>query len=89
MFNLSGKRALITGASGGLGGGIARALHAQGAEVVLSGTRIKVLESLKVELGSRAHAVPGNLGTLEGPVKLFKDASGSWAVLIFLLTTLA
>lgn len=75
MFNLSGKRALVTGASGGLGGGIAKALHAQGAEVALSGTRIKVLESLKVELGSRAHAVPGNLDSPEGPVELFKHAS--------------
>ena len=75
MFDLSGKRALITGASGGIGGGIAKALHAQGAEVVLSGTRMEALETLKAELGSRAHAMPGDLGSSEGPAQLFKDAS--------------
>ena len=54
MFDLSGKTALVTGATGGLGGAIARAFHAQGAQVVLSGTRAEALESLKAELGERA-----------------------------------
>lgn len=74
MFDLTGKRALVTGASGGIGGAIAKALHEQGAEVALSGTRLEALESLKSELGSRAHAVPGDLGSPEGPATLFKDA---------------
>jgi 3-oxoacyl-[acyl-carrier protein] reductase len=54
MFDLSGRTALVTGASGGIGGAIARALHAQGAAVVLSGTRAGALESLAGELGERA-----------------------------------
>ena len=54
MFDLSGKTALVTGASGGIGGPIARALHAQGAAVVLTGTRLAVLEELAGELGDRA-----------------------------------
>ncbi len=74
MFDLSGKRALITGASGGLGGGIAEALHAQGAEVVLSGTRMNALESLKGKLVSKAHVIPCDLHSTEGPAKLFEDA---------------
>ena len=54
MFDLTGKTALVTGASGGLGGAIARALHAQGASVALSGTRRDALEGLAAELGQRA-----------------------------------
>jgi len=54
MFDLSGKTALVTGASGGIGGAIATALHAQGARVVLSGTRMAALESLQSALGERA-----------------------------------
>jgi 3-oxoacyl-[acyl-carrier protein] reductase len=54
MFDLSGKMALVTGASGGIGGAIARGLHAQGAHVVLSGTREEVLSQLRHELGERA-----------------------------------
>ena len=57
MFDLSGKAALVTGASGGIGGEIARALYAQGAGVALSGNRRAVLESLAGELGDRAHVV--------------------------------
>jgi 3-oxoacyl-[acyl-carrier protein] reductase len=55
MFDLTGKRALVTGASGGIGGAIARALHAQGATVGLSGTRREALDALAAELGGRAH----------------------------------
>jgi 3-oxoacyl-[acyl-carrier protein] reductase len=61
MFDLTGKTALVTGATGGIGGAIARALHAQGASVALSGTRRDALESLASELGERAHVLPCNL----------------------------
>ncbi len=61
MFNLEGRRALITGASGGIGSAIAEALHAQGAAVTLSGTRIEALEALKAKLGDRAHVAAANL----------------------------
>lgn len=61
MFDLTGKNALVTGASGGIGGAIAKALHGQGANVVLSGTRAEALESLKSELGERAHIATCNL----------------------------
>jgi 3-oxoacyl-[acyl-carrier protein] reductase len=61
MFELTGKRALVTGASGGIGAAIARALCAQGAAVALSGTRREALEALAAELGARAHALPCDL----------------------------
>jgi len=61
MFDLNGKLALVTGASGGIGGDIARALHGQGATVTLSGTRAEKLEALKGELGDRAHIATCNL----------------------------
>ncbi|MPZ11181.1 MAG: 3-oxoacyl-[acyl-carrier-protein] reductase [Kiloniellaceae bacterium] len=62
MFDLTGKIALVTGASGGIGGAIARRLHGQGATVVLSGTRAEALEALAGELGERAVAMACNLG---------------------------
>lgn len=65
MFDLSGRNALVTGASGGIGGAIARALHAQGATVAISGTRREALDSLAAELGSRVHVTPANLGDRE------------------------
>jgi len=61
MFDLSGKRALVTGASGGIGGAIARALHECGAAVALSGTRAEALEALASELGGRTLALAANL----------------------------
>ena len=61
MFDLTGKRALVTGATGGIGAAIARALHAQGATVCLSGTRAHVLEEVKASLGDRTHVVACNL----------------------------
>ncbi len=61
MLDLSGKRALVTGATGGLGGAIARRLHAQGAHVAISGTRAEKLESLASELGERCAVTPCNL----------------------------
>lgn len=65
MFNLSGQRALVTGATGGIGAAIAKALHAQGAEVILTGTRTEVLEGLKAELGERAFVCASNLSDAE------------------------
>ncbi|MGZ5925789.1 MAG: 3-oxoacyl-[acyl-carrier-protein] reductase [Rhizomicrobium sp.] len=74
MFDLTGKTALITGASGGIGGAIARALHAQGATVVLSGTRADALEAVKAELGSRAFIAPANLSDIASVEALPKAA---------------
>jgi 3-oxoacyl-[acyl-carrier protein] reductase len=65
MFQLDGKGALITGASGGIGGAIARTLHAAGATVVLSGTREAALQALAAELGARAHVAVANLAEPE------------------------
>jgi 3-oxoacyl-[acyl-carrier protein] reductase len=61
MFDLTGKGALVTGASGGIGAAVARMLHANGANVALSGTRAERLEALAAELGERAHVVPTDL----------------------------
>lgn len=61
MFDLTGKCALVTGASGGLGRAIAAALHDRGAKVALSGTRVEVLEDVAAELGSRAYVTPCDL----------------------------
>jgi len=61
MFRLDGRTALVTGASGGIGAAIARTLHAQGANVVLSGTRREALETLAAELGEGTHACPADL----------------------------
>ena len=65
MFDLTGKTALVTGASGGIGGAIARGLHAQGAHVVLSGTREEALMALQSELGERTSVVTANLSSSE------------------------
>ena len=75
MFDLSGKSALVTGASGGIGGAIARALHGQGATVALSGTRVEPLEALAGELGERARVVPCNLGDKDAVEALPKQAA--------------
>jgi len=74
MFELTGKRALITGASGGIGGGIARALHAQGATVGLSGTRREALDALAAELGSNAHVLPCDLSDAADVATLIERA---------------
>ncbi|WP_439634148.1 3-oxoacyl-[acyl-carrier-protein] reductase [Glycocaulis sp.] len=75
MFSLEGKKALVTGATGGLGSEIARALHAQGASVALSGTRAEVLQKLADELGERAAVVLCNLSDAEAVDNLPKAAS--------------
>ncbi|HMS95407.1 MAG TPA: 3-oxoacyl-[acyl-carrier-protein] reductase [Tabrizicola sp.] len=80
MFDLTGKTALVTGASGGIGADIARALHGAGATVGLSGTRTAPLETLAAELGARAHVLPCNLSdpaSVEGLVKQASEAMGS------------
>ncbi len=74
MFNLDNKRALVTGASGGIGGAIARALHGAGAVVALSGTRGDVLKALAGELGDRAHVVVADLKDAAATAKLAADA---------------
>ena len=85
MFDLSGKSALVTGASGGIGGAIARALHKQGAKVGLSGTRVEPLEALKAELGGRAHVLPCDLGdpaAIEALLKAADAALGGIDILV-------
>jgi 3-oxoacyl-[acyl-carrier protein] reductase len=77
MFDLTGKVALVTGASGGIGGAIARALHAQGATVVLSGTRADALEKVKTELGTRAFVAVCNLGDKDSVEALPKAAEAA------------
>jgi 3-oxoacyl-[acyl-carrier protein] reductase len=65
MFSLNGKTALVTGATGAIGEAIARAMHAQGATVAISGTRQEVLDKLAGELGSRVHVLPCDLSNME------------------------
>jgi len=80
MFDLTGKVALVTGASGGIGGAIARALHAQGASVVLSGTRADALEALRNELGAGAFVAVCNLAdpaSVEALPKAAEAAAGA------------
>jgi len=85
MFDLTGKNALITGASGGIGGAIAKALLGAGATVALSGTRVEPLEALAAELGDRAHVLPCNLrdaDAVNGLPKAAADAMGSVDILV-------
>lgn len=77
MFDLTGKRAVVTGASGGIGGAIAKALHTQGASVALSGTRVEALQAVADRLGERAHVVPADLSNAEGADKLIKDSEAA------------
>jgi 3-oxoacyl-[acyl-carrier protein] reductase len=85
MFSLAGKRALVTGASGGIGGAIAEALHDQGATVTLSGTRAEALAALKAKLGERAHVAPADLGdsaSVEGLVPEAERLMGGLDILV-------
>ncbi len=77
MFDLTGKAALVTGASGGIGGAIARALHGQGATVTLSGTRVDALTALKDELGERTHVVAARMDDGADIDRLAKDAEAA------------
>jgi 3-oxoacyl-[acyl-carrier protein] reductase len=74
MFSLTGKKALITGASGAIGASIARALHKNGAEVTLSGTKIEALNALASELKERVHVIPCDLKKLEDVENLIPRA---------------
>jgi 3-oxoacyl-[acyl-carrier protein] reductase len=85
MFDLSGKTALVTGASGGIGGAIARALHGQGATVALSGTRREALDELAGALSGRIHVLPANLSAseeLETLVPRAEEAMGKLDILV-------
>ncbi len=85
MFDLTGRKALVTGATGGLGGAIARSLHAAGATVALSGTRAEALEALAAELGERTAIVPANLAdtaSVEALVPSAEEAIGPIDILV-------
>ncbi len=85
MFELTGKTALITGASGPIGAGIARLVHAQGATVAISGTRAEILEKLGADLGGRVHVLPCNLANpreADNLVPRAEEAMGRLDVLV-------
>jgi len=85
MFDLTGKTALVTGASGGIGRAIARTLHGAGATVALSGTRQDALDALAAELGERVAVVPCNLSdpaAVDGLVKQVEDAIGGCDIVV-------
>ena len=75
MFALAGKKALVTGASGGIGGAIARMLHGQGATVALAGRNRNALDALAAELGDRCHVIVGDLGDAESSDAMLSAAS--------------
>ncbi len=86
MFDLTGKTALVTGATGGIGAAIARALHKAGATVAISGTRANVLEELKSELGGeRVHVLPCNLSDPAAVEKLVPEAEAAMGALDILV----
>jgi 3-oxoacyl-[acyl-carrier protein] reductase len=85
MFDLTGKTALVTGASGGIGSAIATALHGQGATVALSGTRQEALEKVAADLGSRAHVLPCDLGDPAATDDLVKRAEAAMGQLDILI----
>jgi 3-oxoacyl-[acyl-carrier protein] reductase len=85
MFDLTGRTALVTGATGGIGRAVARALHGQGATVAISGTRREVLDQLAGELGARAHVLPCNLAEsaeVEALVPAAEQAMGGLDILV-------
>src|SRR3979409_2338185 len=85
MFDLTGRTALVTGATGGLGGAVAQALHAQGATVAISGTRREVLDTLAAKLGGRVHVLPCNLSDaaeVEALVPAAEKAMGQIDILV-------
>jgi len=85
MFDLTGKNALVTGATGGIGGAIAKALHGAGATVIISGRNEEKLSALAGELGDRVHVVPADLSSTEAADALIKsaiEATGSVDILV-------
>ena len=85
MFDLTGRTALVTGATGGIGGAIAKALHRQGATVAISGTRREVLDTLAAGLGDRVHVLPCNLSSadeVEALVPSAEQAMGQLDILV-------
>ena len=85
MFDLTGRKALVTGATGGIGGAIARALHRQGATLAISGTRAEALGVLAAELGERVHPLPCNLADtaeVEALVPAAETAMGGLDILV-------
>jgi 3-oxoacyl-[acyl-carrier protein] reductase len=86
MFDLSGKTALVTGATGGLGAAIAAALHAQGATVAISGTRQEALDILREKLGARIHSLPCNLTDTQEVEKLVPSAEAAMGSLDILVS---
>ena len=85
MFELTGRKALVTGASGPIGGGIARVLHAQGATVAISGTRREALDKLAAALGDRVHVLAANLadaGETDALVPRAEEAMGQLDILV-------
>ena len=85
MFNLTGKTALITGASGGIGAAIAKALHAAGATIAISGTRQAVLEELKTQIGGNVYVLPCNLSDVQDVEKLIPAAEAAMGSLDILV----
>ena len=85
MFDLTGKAALVTGASGGIGAEVARVLHRAGAKVALSGTRLEPLEALAAELGAGAYVCPANLADAASVEALPKTASAAMGALDILV----
>ncbi len=85
MFDLTGKTALVTGASGGIGSAVAKTLHTQGATVALSGTRVEALEAVAAELGDRAHILPCNLSDSAAVDALPKQAEEAMGQLVILV----
>jgi 3-oxoacyl-[acyl-carrier protein] reductase len=86
MFDLTGKTALVTGATGGLGGAIARALHASGAVVTISGTRIDRLDALAGQLAGRVHVLPCNLADRKEVASLVPGAEAAMGHLDILVS---
>lgn len=85
MFDLTGRTALVTGATGGIGGAIARAFHRQGATVAISGTRREALEALAGELGERVHVLPCNLADAAAVEELVPSAEAAMGQLDILV----
>ena len=87
MFDLTGKTALVTGASGAIGGAIARALHTQGATVAVSGTRTEALEAIATTLRDRVYVLPCDLADKDAVEALIPSAEEKWRSSIFLSLT--